>query len=324
MKPFPLHSSLKPVGCGAARGLAGMALGCVLLLAPTPAWTQSDNFNDGNDTGWTRYDPIGMVAGTSIATFSFPNGAYRIQTSARPPQVPAIAGPPRAGSFRTDVVYQDFYVAVDVVAWDQEVNQAFGLLARLKDHNQGPGQIDGYSLTWGPDPLGVYINRITQEAPTGITSGDATLALSPGRSYRFVFVGKGASLTGRVYELPNLTTPVKEVSATDSTYTEGLVGLFVFDNSNANNIADATFENFLALVTEPPRLSISLNAFGEAEVTWPIDAGPFRLQSSTRIPNATWLEVDPALISTAPPNKIYLEGIGDGGARTKFFRLIQD
>src|SRR5688572_16169012 len=119
-----------------------------LLLAMLPTYlnAQTDDFNDGNDAGWTRYDPIGShPALPDNATFSFPNGnSYRIETAPSP--APPTVGPGRAGALRMDRNYSDFYIWVDILDWNTNVNQAFGILARVNE--VGLGATDGYAMTW--------------------------------------------------------------------------------------------------------------------------------------------------------------------------------
>ena len=94
-------------------GFAALAVAMIaLIFGAHHARAQSDDFNDGNDNGWTRYDPISAVAGPR-ATYSFPNGGYRIQTLASP--APSQLGPARAGSLRTEVTYTNFFVSVDLI-----------------------------------------------------------------------------------------------------------------------------------------------------------------------------------------------------------------
>src|SRR2546430_9566807 len=69
-----------------------VALCCLLSLGARAQI--SDNFDDGNDGGWTRYDPLAPFG--APATFSFPNGGYRIQAPASPD--PVVLGTGRAGS----------------------------------------------------------------------------------------------------------------------------------------------------------------------------------------------------------------------------------
>jgi len=98
----------------------------LLFVCQPIAFGQLDDFNDGDDSGWVRYNPLGT------ATFSFPTidnfggKAYRIQTAASPN---ASFSPGRASGYRTNT-YDDFYAAVDLAAWDNALNQAFGLIFR--------------------------------------------------------------------------------------------------------------------------------------------------------------------------------------------------
>jgi uncharacterized protein YgbK (DUF1537 family) len=75
-----------------------LCLAAVVFPAGT-ALGQTDDFEDGNDSGWTRYDPIGSHPQLpDIATFSAAGKAYRIKTSPSP--LPATVGPARAGGIR--------------------------------------------------------------------------------------------------------------------------------------------------------------------------------------------------------------------------------
>ncbi len=112
---------------------------------------QSDDFDDGNDTGWVRFDLNSGTGGQLPgASYTFPDDgfggkAYHILTPA--PPVPN-AGPARAFSYRTNV-YDNFYVAVDVVGWDNSLNQAFGFLIRAS--NIALGQTTGYVMNYDPN-----------------------------------------------------------------------------------------------------------------------------------------------------------------------------
>src|SRR5580765_2305954 len=57
----------------------------------------SDDFNDGNDDGWTRYDPISTGGFPAQNQWTFPSGGYRLQAAATPS---APLGPGRVGSLR--------------------------------------------------------------------------------------------------------------------------------------------------------------------------------------------------------------------------------
>jgi pectate lyase len=233
-------------------GAALLALGFTLFGFGSSAHAQifSDNFNDGNDNGWTRYQPLQPFG--APGTWSFPSGAYQIQAAGSPN--PGTLGAGRAGSARTDINLSDFHVEVDVLNWNNSLSQAFGLSARV---NQiGLQTTDSYLLLYltGTSPS-IVINRTDNEVPVAIGTG-AAITLDPGQDYRFRFTGTGSSLMGQVFNLTNLTTPLATVSAIDGTYMSGNVGLLVASTSTAAGAAaDATFDNFV-VVPEPTSLAL--------------------------------------------------------------------
>jgi hypothetical protein len=289
-----------------------MAAASLALTFGGAAFAQSDNFNDGNDTGWQRYDPIGTVAGP-IATFSFPNGGYRIQTTPSP--APSTLGPGRAGALRTNV-YTDFYVAVDVVDWNPALNQAFGVLARVRE--VGLGQTDGYAFTWDKGGGDLDITRIVNENPSsggggGVpVNGNDRVEFVSGRHYRLVFLGKGTQLTGRVYELPNDNTPVAEITGSDANFADGISGLVIYDNtSTGTGATDVTFDNYVAYPEEPPRIAYNWSP-GTAELilSWPSTFEGYVLESSPVLPATQW---DP---------EEYIVNAGGQGFHVAFFDLM--
>src|SRR5262249_33810755 len=143
-----------------------------------------DNFNDGNDTyptiAWQRYNPLG------VATFSFPGGnTYRIQSAPSPD--PVNFGQARAASLVASLNQTDFYVAADLVAWDDTIHQICGVMARIT--TPGPGTTSGYLFTHDrgnpANPGGdMDIVRVDGEVPTSLTtlpSGGDAIHLEPGK-----------------------------------------------------------------------------------------------------------------------------------------------
>ena len=272
---------------GAARLPKLLAVSALLAFVLTnPLQGQlfvSDNFDDGNDNGWSHYDPLAPF-GLS-ASYTVVNGAYRVRT----PYVTGMsANPGRAGTLRPEI-YSDFYVAVDIVNWDNTLPQSAGLLARIR--NAGLQTTTGYAFTWDRgNPTNttsgdVDISRITGEAPSGVTvNGSDAIHFQPGKSYRLVFVGRGANLEGRVYELPNVTSPVVVIAGIDATYSDGQNGMVVFDNSGGRAQTDTTFDNYYATDVEPPSLHVESLFFGFYRLSWPLDRPQFVLERSTVLP----------------------------------------
>jgi hypothetical protein len=226
-------------------------LGALLWAVPfARAQAIADNFNDGNDAGWTRVNPLGN------AIYTFPGGSsYRLQAPISPDT--GTFGPARAGAVRTDTSFGDFTITVDLVDWDNSssTHQAIGIIARAGQ--LGAGTTDGYFLHY--DPFGssgqsrLWIDGITDEMPFG----SASVAMSPlnaGLDYRLEFLGVGSSLTGRIYALSNLSTVLYEVVWSDATYLSGYAGLLVADQgalASGNQSGDATFDNFSAVAAIP-------------------------------------------------------------------------
>ncbi|MEY2409568.1 MAG: hypothetical protein QOF48_2238 [Verrucomicrobiota bacterium] len=301
-----------------ARRFAAGFFGLILAAAPAALIAQSDDFNDGNDTGWTRYAPLGSFGVPGF--FSFPNGGYRLETRTATGNA---SNPGRIGSIRMDAVYTNFYLSVDVVDWKDNTRQAFGLLARLQ--NVGLGTTKGYAFTYERGS-GVTmtsgatdISRITNEAPTSLPTGPDAYHMNPAKDYRFTFSGRGSALEGSIYELPNVTTPVLTISTTDSTYTNGVCGLVAYDNSGGLGVTDVTFDNYFAADIKPPRLTYEFNeSFKEFILRWPPEYAGWVLQSTESLTKPiTWTDLPSDLVD----NQYYYIELAE--PMRKFFRLTR-
>lgn len=294
-----------------------LSLNYLLFVPTSDGVTFFDNFNDGNDSlpapAWVRYDPIQQGA------WSFPGGnTYRIQSGPTPD---INLGQGRAGSLRPGN-YSDFYIAVDLVGWDDSIHQVVGLLARVS--TPGPGTTAGYMFTHDrgnptSDTSGdMDILRVDSEQPTDLdpSGGVDSIHLQTNKTYRFVFMGVGPTLTGQVYELPDTVNPVVNYSVTDDTYTSGSVGLVVANNASESGYdgpADATFDNFLATTAEP-RLTVT-PAPGGVTVSWPLI--PFVLQTSPSLSSPIWAPVTSGI--TQAGNMNVYNSVSSSG--TAYYRL---
>jgi hypothetical protein len=329
-----MKSSANQWGTGRGSSLRAWWSRCCLLMGVLlgasftgigTSWAQSDNFEDGNDLGWTRYDPIGShPLLPDIASFSAASKAYRIRTVPSPS--PEAAGPARAGAIRNDVSYTDFYVTVDLVDWDESFQQSVGILARVTE--AGLGSTDGYVMTYNFLGKDIDITRFQNEDPAGgglTLTGEDSLELVKGKKYRLVFFGRGTEFGARVFDLENLETPLVDCTGSDTTYPSGVCGLLVYDNSAAETMGtDATFDNYFAVREEPPKVEVLDLGFGLIHIRWGGQAAGFKLESTDRL-NGTatvWAPVDELTISYFADIDRYVHQ-ADGAAGTRFYRLVK-
>ena len=237
-----------------------------VALSAASSTAQTDDFNDGNDAGWTKYEPLKILGIAGSSSISVTGGAYAL--SCEPSPNAAALGPSRAGSLRQGTSYSTFCMSVDIVNWNPAEDSSMGVLARLQP-NPGPGATNGYAFTYQGQDGDVQISRVTGEDPAGV-GGSPAVTLTPGESYRMVFFGIGSYLEGRIYDADDLTNPLVTVSGIDSAYTQGTCGLVIF--SDGNSRCSATFDNYSAGPGTPPPLNVGLNG-GTIAVSWDSAAG---------------------------------------------------
>ena len=255
-----------------------------------------DNFNDGNDTSptvaWQHYDPIASVMGPQN-TWSFPGGnTYRLQAPI--PPIPD-AGQGRVGSF-DPTIRTDFRIAADLVSWLDD-RQDIGIGARLG--NIGLGQTTGYVMTFDYSTGGagdIDISRLDNEGTTSVPlSGEDSFEMLPGKSYRYVFSGKGSELRALVFELPETMNPVIDCIGTDATHASGKSGLIAAAQNATTYVADVPYDNFSDTPLVAPTISLTLGSGpgGEFTVTWPANIEcVWVLESSPELGTAAvWTEV---------------------------------
>jgi hypothetical protein len=308
--------------------------------APDTSFT--DNFNDANDNlpvpAWTHEDTIaaaGLPGGCYTgATFTFPGGGYRLFSPA--PCVTA-AGSPRVSSLRTESVWSDFYISVDVLNWDNTIRELFGIAARI--NTPGLGTTAGYLLSWEeggaalPNTTGGDFDLLRIEGEGGtavqmegsIPGQNSGMHLTNGVSYRFVYIAKGFNFEARIYQLPDTTTPVKRLFAIDtlSMFPNGYVGVIVADHPSDSppHACWATFDNFYVAAAEP-RLTIDASS-GTAAVSWSASLdGIWILEASSTLgPNALWGEIAPNQITFLSGQRIHMAPLPTVSSGNIFYRL---
>lgn len=212
-----------------------------------------DDFNDGNDSGWMRYNPLGS------ASFNVSGGGYRIQAGAvSPPPV----RPVRAASGHTELNGTDFALGVEVTSWTAGLDQGFGLIAR-----SGPYRVNdfsGYVFLYYPAISQAQIVRLENEFAT--TIGSASVTLDPAHEHWFSFSGTGDSLVGKIFRKDSLGVSLATVAATDDRIVGGISGVYVTARpSNNGSAIDATFDNFLASAVIPPLLAVGPESVSQPE-----------------------------------------------------------
>lgn len=304
-----------------ARLAASVAL-VACLGAPAAVLAQSDDFNDGDDAGWVRLDPIRTyllaVQGVDLPqnTWTVTDGKYRLQSAPTPN--PAL-GQGRVLSLRPEV-YSNFHIAVDVLDWDASKTNAMALAARIG--TPGPTTTKGYLFGYISGLNYLDLVRLQNEGTRGIPGVvQVPIVLTPGHGYRFTFTGKGSQLVGRVYDLADLNNPIAEMAGSDGVNTDGVSGMAVFPlGASVLGAGDATFDNFAATDRERPRITATINAFGERVVIWPQYEGDgFTLQGSAKLgADASWTDVTDNVFPDPATETFFFDATG---SPYQFFRL---
>jgi len=223
----------------------------------------SDDFNDGNDVGWTPYEGSPGTRETQ-----FPGGAYRLINHSPKDESGIFT---RGASIRNDASYQDqFFIGVDVTTWDDNMIGLAGSFLLAKAQTPGSLTTFGYLVGYfagGPlAPQGLmgfieFQSELTSTYPDLNTGGAAlTTKLDPSKGYRFVFKSApgdlGGLLIGEMYDRFDLLEPISRGVARDdvtfSVHPNGVSGIGNLhvgekDTVDWTGTADVTFDNYYSI-----------------------------------------------------------------------------
>ncbi|MBI3849212.1 MAG: hypothetical protein HY298_02815 [Verrucomicrobia bacterium] len=255
------------------KAWAGLLLLCLGL--PSPLLGQlaiTDDFNDGDDLGWTRYTPAAAPPFNAVATFSFPAdgvGGKAYEMFGGPP-ADVTAGPTRLGAFRNDSTYTDFFSSMDILTFDDKLLASICFMGgRINAPGLGTtsGYLVGTGVAGGDAQTALAITLGESEIMLTLldpfTGGIALLpALQPAKKYRMVFTGSGSDLRAALYDRTDLLEPLARIAALDSTIPSGISGVGAFNASDSGS-TDWTWDNYYS--TAAPTTPVGFP--GTAQVT---------------------------------------------------------
>lgn len=224
-----------------------------------------DDFNDGIDDGWLRYNPI-------PGKFSFPvesgSVAYKMESSWG-----SLFSPGRIGSINMkEPAHSKFHVEVDLLNWTYNWGEDIGLVARLQEPVPSFFLPEGYALLLRNDRDGNPASRKLMIVKSlGGISFPIFLAKSrvmlpapdPSGDYRLKFWSANGGLwgqiidksTGKAIQMWNGTAYTDRIYAPeDGEFTSGRTGLIAYVHIvgyRAEGVSPV-FDNFYSGTDAPP------------------------------------------------------------------------
>lgn len=235
----------------------------------------TDTFEDGNDDGWTHYDPhashgAGGTFSLPSSNLPYPDYRYRIQAPASTD--PNLFGFANAGSFRNDVPAGIAGLTWTVHGWNQNESQSFGGFVGINQENDGT--LSGFGLVYSTKGS---LDVIRLERGNATILASSAITLNTASAYYFTLgVFPGGGLTGGLYEFPDFISPLARVDAIGPAIANGAAGLYLYSNKSQSGIG-ATFDNFAIGIVPEPSTSNILAAGGILGLSFTL-----RLRSKSR------------------------------------------
>lgn len=276
-----------------------LSAGCLLaFLALAGSFSSAraavfDDFNDGLDDGWRRYNPI-------PGTFSFPmesgSVAYKMQSPWG-----SLFNPGRIGSINMkEPAHSKFHVEADLLNWTSNWGEDIGLAARVQEPVPSFFLPKGYALLLRNDKNGQPASRKLMiikswggiRVPIFMTKGQGRLMMpapDPSGDYRLKFWSSGGFLWGQIIDKRTGKaikmwdgTAYKDCiyAADDSAFTSGRTGLIAYVHIvgyKAEGVSPV-FDNFYSgtdaptatNTSHPPDADVNAGIYEATPKAWPL------------------------------------------------------
>ena len=234
------------------RALGWPALATALTLAcvfTAPAAT-IDNFDDGDDVGWTHIDVLDMY-GLGPTIYDASSGAYHIASGNPLPPTPSLVG---TGSLWTpsaaDPYYSDGLLRMRFTT-DNLISNPFGAM------RMDPILGNYYTFFAIPEGAGtIGISRVT-----GLTDSDDLVsmdyAITPGQWYWMEAGAVGNTLTLKVWAEGTTEPVLPQLTTTDDAFTLGALTVGLYKFASSSGTISAQFDD-VSFVPEPSGLALVL------------------------------------------------------------------
>ena len=227
------------------RLLVLASLVAVVCATSAPA-ALLDDFQDGDDLGWTHLDVLAMN-GLGTTSYNVSGGTYQIASSGPLPALPSLIG---TGSFWTasaaDPYYSEGFVRMRF-STDNDISNPFSTM-RLD-----PTLGNYYSFFAIPDGAGtIGISRVT-----GLVNSDdltsMTFGITPGEWYWMEAGAIGDALTLKVWADGDPEPATPQLSITDNSFSTGALAVGMYKFSGDIGVISSQFDD-VSYVPEPSAL----------------------------------------------------------------------
>jgi hypothetical protein len=237
------------------RVVAGAIL-CLAMAGSVSAQLLSDDFNDGNDEGWTHVDLLSLT-GVGTTDYSASSGSYVISSQE---ELPVLAQDCNGGgTFWTPSLSDPLFaegVVRATVRLDNEISNAF---IGLRLDAAG----NGYDFAVNNSSDRIFIDRLV--GFVGLQDGLSSMPfeLVPGQDYIIQGTALGPNLSMKIWKVGDPEPAEPQLTGVDATYTVGAVWLATYYCATPpeGGQISARFDNVTFQVPEPSAFSLALLGF---------------------------------------------------------------